>query len=65
LKNKNKKMRVNNRLELTKPAVTHICDTLCSFIPKRKWRAGFTLGASASRARLRAVFAAQPGVISA
>jgi hypothetical protein len=53
----------NHRLELTKPAVTAFAGSSWSFVPNRKRRAGCTLAASASQARLRAAFAAQPGVL--
>jgi hypothetical protein len=58
----NLKKPSNHRLELTKSAVTAFASSSWSVVSNRKRRAGCTLAASASQARLRAAFAAQPGV---
>ena len=53
----------NNALEPSTRAVTSFASSSWPFVPKRKRRAGYTLAASASQARLRARFAAQRGVM--
>jgi hypothetical protein len=52
----------NNALEPSTRAGTLFAGSSGSLVPKRKHRAGYTLAASASQARLRARLAAQRGV---